>query len=57
MVFSQEISSLEQKMEHVVNVKKETNKVNERIGFHYLLIKILLGTFILLELNIFHKKY
>ena len=31
--------------------------VKEYIGFHYLLTKIQLYTLILLELNIFHKKY
>ena len=34
-----------------------TKKVKELIGFHYLLTEIQLYTLILLELNIFHKKY
>ena len=35
----------------------DDNKVKELIGFQYLLIKIQLCTLILLELNIFYKKY
>ena len=31
--------------------------VKERIGFHYSLIEMQLHTLILLEFNIFHKKY
>ena len=34
-----------------------TNKVKERIRFHYLLTEIQLFTLILLGLNIFHKNY
>ena len=37
--------------------KRMTKEVKEHIGFHYLLTKIQLCTLILLELNIFHKKY
>ena len=34
-----------------------TNKVEECIGFHYLLTKIQLSTLILLKLNIFHMMH
>ena len=34
-----------------------TNKVKEAIGFDYSLTEILLCTFILLGLNMFHEKY
>ena len=34
-----------------------TRKLKEHFGFHYLLTKIQLYTLILLELNIFLKKY
>ena len=35
----------------------DNKKVKEYIGFHYLLIKTLVYTLILVELNIFYKKY
>ena len=37
--------------------RDEKKKVKEHIGFHYLLTEIQLYTLILLELNIFLKKY
>ena len=40
---------------YVINL--DDKKVKERIEFHYLLTEIQLYTFILLELNIFLKKY
>ena len=40
---------------YVLNLSNK--KVKEHIGFHYLSTEIQLYTLILLELNIFHKKY
>ena len=56
MVFFQEITYKEQKMERVTQISM-TEKVNEYTEFHYLLTEIQLRTLVLLELNIFPKKY
>ena len=56
MVFFQEITYKEQKMERMSRISM-TEKVNEHTEFHYLLTEIQLRTLVLLELNIFPKKY
>ena len=53
MAVSREKIYLKQKMERISVIKI----VKEHTGFHYLLTKIKLYSLILLELNIFHKKY
>ena len=55
MAFFQEIN-LPRTKDGAFVINLDDKKVNEQIGFHYLLAEIQLYTLIFLELNIFLKK-